>query len=182
MSVYTWKKRCELIQIFYLRSTQVTKVLFMDMIPKGDNNLHNGPSLPRQRKAPQVKSKIKYSLIWVFDTEGIMHNQFVPTCQTIKADCYRDILQWKMEDMRKCPLRPRNDLVLHHSNANSHTAFIIQHNFAKNMVPYSAYSPYLATRDCFLFPKMKIKLKRRKSDTIEKIYAELQMVLNTLTK
>ncbi|PNF20610.1 hypothetical protein B7P43_G04271 [Cryptotermes secundus] len=40
----------------------------------------------------------------------------------------------------------------------------------------------LAPCDFFLFPKMKIKLKGRRFDTVEEIQAETQTVLNTLTK
>ncbi|PNF20723.1 hypothetical protein B7P43_G17374 [Cryptotermes secundus] len=56
---------------------------------------------------------------------------------------------------------------------------------AKNkmaVVPHPQYLPDLAPCDFFLFPKMKIKLKGRRFDTVEKIQAETQTVLNTLTK
>jgi transposase len=43
------------------------------------------------------------------------------------------------------------------------------------------YSPDLAPCDFFLFPKMKLRLKGRRFDTIEEIQAESQEVLNTLT-
>jgi hypothetical protein len=43
------------------------------------------------------------------------------------------------------------------------------------------YSPDLASYVFFLFPKMKLKLKGRRFDTIEKIQAESQRVLDTLT-
>ncbi|PNF38978.1 hypothetical protein B7P43_G06608 [Cryptotermes secundus] len=50
------------------------------------------------------------------------------------------------------------------------------------IVPHPPYSPDLAPCDFFLFPKMKIKLKGRRFDTVEEIRAETQTVLNTLTK
>jgi len=40
----------------------------------------------------------------------------------------------------------------------------------------------LAPCDFFLFPKMKLKLKGRRFDTITEIQAETQKVLNTLTE
>ena len=48
--------------------------------------------------------------------------------------------------------------------------------------PTPPYSPDLAPCDFFLFPKMKIKLKGRRFDTVEEIQAESQKVLNTLTQ
>jgi hypothetical protein len=44
------------------------------------------------------------------------------------------------------------------------------------------YSPDLAPCDFSLFPKMKIKLKGRRLDTVEEIQAESQKVLKTLTQ
>jgi hypothetical protein len=49
-------------------------------------------------------------------------------------------------------------------------------------IPHPPYSPNLATCDFFLFPKMKLKLKGSWFDTTEKIQAELQKVLDTLTE
>jgi hypothetical protein len=49
-------------------------------------------------------------------------------------------------------------------------------------IPNPSYSPDLAPCDFFLFPKMKLKLKRRRFDTIEEIQAESQRLLGTLTE
>ncbi|PNF43640.1 hypothetical protein B7P43_G00693 [Cryptotermes secundus] len=62
---------------------------------------------------------------------------------------------------------------------------IVQEFLAKNkmaVVPHPPYSPDLTPCDFLLFPKMKIKLKGRRFDTVEEIQAETQTVLNTLTK
>jgi len=48
------------------------------------------------------------------------------------------------------------------------------------VIPHPPYSPDLAPCDFFLFSKMKLKLKGRQFDTIEKIQAESQRVLDTL--
>jgi hypothetical protein len=50
------------------------------------------------------------------------------------------------------------------------------------VIPYPPYSPDLAPSDFFLFPKMKLKLKGRRFDTIEEIQAESQRVLDTVTE
>jgi hypothetical protein len=50
------------------------------------------------------------------------------------------------------------------------------------VIPHPPYSPDLAPCDFFLFPKMKLKLKGRQFDTNEKIQAESQRVLDTLTE
>jgi len=48
------------------------------------------------------------------------------------------------------------------------------------VVPHPPYSPDLAPCDFFLFPKMKMKLKGRRFQTLEETEAESQAVLNTL--
>jgi hypothetical protein len=50
------------------------------------------------------------------------------------------------------------------------------------LIPHPPYSPDLALCDFFLFPKIKLKLKGRRFDTIEEIQAESQRVLDTLTE
>ena len=48
------------------------------------------------------------------------------------------------------------------------------------VVPHPPYSPDLAPNDMFLFPKLKMKLKGRRMQTLEEIQADSQAVLNTL--
>jgi hypothetical protein len=50
------------------------------------------------------------------------------------------------------------------------------------VIPHPLYSPDLAPCDFFLFPKMKLKLKGRRLDTIEEIQTKSQRVLDTLTE
>jgi len=48
------------------------------------------------------------------------------------------------------------------------------------VVPHPPYSPDLAPSDFFLSPKLKMKLKGRRFQTLEEIQAESKAVLNTL--
>jgi hypothetical protein len=50
------------------------------------------------------------------------------------------------------------------------------------VISQSPYSPDLAPCYLFLFPKIKLKLKGRRFDTIEEIQAESQRVLDTVTE
>jgi hypothetical protein len=51
-----------------------------------------------------------------------------------------------------------------------------------SVIPHPPYSPDLAPCDFFLFPKIKLKLKGRRIDTIEEIQAESPIVLDTVTE
>jgi hypothetical protein len=46
-------------------------------------------------------------------------------------------------------------------------------------IHHPPYSPDLAPHDFFIFPKMKLKLKGCRFDTIEEIQAESQRMLDT---
>ena len=50
------------------------------------------------------------------------------------------------------------------------------------VVPHPPYSPDLAPCDFFLFPKLKLRMKGRRFDTIEEIQEESQRVLDTIPK
>jgi histone-lysine N-methyltransferase SETMAR len=56
--------------------------------------------------------------------------------------------------------------------------FLAKHKMP--VIPHPPSSPDLALYDFFLFPKMQLKLKGRRFDTIEEIQAESQRVLDTL--
>jgi len=63
------------------------------------------------------------------------------------------------------------------------TLVLTQQFLAKNkmaVIPHLPYSPDLAPCDFFLFPKMKLKLKGHRFDTIEVIQAESQREFDTL--
>ena len=132
-----------------------------------------------------MRSNIKSMLICFFDQKGIVHKAFVPPGQTVTAAFYVQVLKSLRENVRrKLPDQWRNNTRLfHHDNAPAHAALLTRWFLTDNkisVVPYPPYSPYLAPSDYFLFPKLKMKLKGRRFQTLEEIQAESQAVLNTL--
>jgi histone-lysine N-methyltransferase SETMAR len=100
---------------------------------------------------------------------------------------YCDVLRQLLEHLRRRrpELWPEQTWLLYNNNAPYRTSVLTQHYLAKYkmaVIPHPPYSPDLALSDFFLFPKMKLKQKGRRFDTIEEIQAELQSVLNTLTE
>ena len=61
-------------------------------------------SCPRTKKVRQVYSNIKTMLIAVFDIDGPVHHEFVPTGQTVNKEFYKTFLQ-RLSDAvhRHCP-------------------------------------------------------------------------------
>ena len=116
------------------------------------------------------KSKIKSMLICFFDSQGILHIEFVPQGQTVNRFYYREIL----ERLRKRVVRVRpsiaNNWMLHHNNAPCHMAISVIEFLTKKgipVVPHTPYSPDLSPCDFFLFPKLKFYLKGRHFEKVE---------------
>ena len=124
-------------------------------------------------------------LVCFFDQKGIVHKEFVPPGQTVNAEFYIEILKLLRENVRrKRPDQWRNNTwLLQHDKAPAHSALLTRRFLTDNnmiVVPHPPYSPDLAPSDIFLFPKLKMKLKGRRFQTLEEIQAESQAVLNTL--
>jgi len=124
------------------------------------------------KKARMSKSKIKSMLICFFDSQGIIHKEFVPPGQTVNQTFYREVL----ERLRKRVARVRPGIartwMLHHSNAPCHTAVSINEFLAEKsipVVPQPSYSPDLSPYDFFLFPRLKNHLKGRHFITLGNI-------------
>jgi len=115
----------------------------------------------------------------------IVHKEFVPPGQTVNAAFYVKVLKRLRENVRrKRPDQWRdNTWLLHHDTVPAHSALLTRWFLTNNnmtVVPHPPYSPDLAPCDFFVFPKMKMKLKGRRFQTLEEIQAESQVVLNTL--
>jgi len=90
---------------------------------------------PRPQKARMSKSKIRSMLIcfffFFFDSQGIVHKEFVPPGQTANQTFYREVL----ERLRKRVARVRPGIerpwMLHHDNAPCHTAVSINEFLAE---------------------------------------------------
>jgi hypothetical protein len=125
------------------------------------------PQSPRAKKAQQVWSSTKSMLIFFFNMKGIVHREFVPPNTTVNYDFYFGAnCHW----------------LLHH-NTPAHTSlkskeFVTNNNMV--IVPHPAYSPYLAPCDFTLIPKLKMKLKGRRFETMSDIQRELQAVLDSI--
>ena len=107
-----------------------------------------------------MKSNVKSVLSCLLDTDGIIRKEFVPPGQNADAKYYCDVVMQLRDDTRqKQPDKRRANCVLHQQCARAH----------RNVtVPPPTYSPDLVPCYFFLFSKMKILLKGRRFDTIEK--------------
>jgi hypothetical protein len=115
-----------------------------------------------------------------FATDGILHKEFVPSSQTVNGKFSCNALREKIQ--HKYPDKwHNNSWALHHDNALAHTSLIVQQFLASTkttFIPHPSYSLDLAPCEFFfLFPKMKLKLKRRRSDSTEEIQTKVTKTL-----
>jgi len=144
-------------------------------------------SSPRLKKVWQVKSNVKTMLIAFFDTDGLVHHEYVPRGQTVNKEFYKTVLQCLHDAVRgHRPEKLRSgNWILHHDNAPAHRAvttniFLVKHNIPS--LPHPPYSPDLAPCDIILFSQLKKTMKGRRFDDIEKIQANLMRQMRAITK
>jgi len=107
------------------------------------------------RKKQEGANQNKIHLICFFDSEGIVHTEFVPQGHTVNQFYYREIL----ERLRKRVVRVRPSIaeiwMLHHDNAPCHTAISMFEFLAKKGIPVVPQPPYSPDRSpCdFYFPQ-----------------------------
>jgi transposase len=77
-----------------------------------------------------------------------------------------------------------NSRAQHHDNAPAHELLTVRQFLASmnvTVIPHPSYSPDLTPCEFFLFPKMKLKLKRQNFDSTEEIQNDSQKMMKTLT-
>ena len=118
----------------------------------------------QESKNEQIQNQIDAHLFFFFfDSQGIVHKEFVPPGQTINETYYREVLERLRE--RVTLVRPgiARTWMLHHNNAPCHTAVSINEILAGKsipVVPQPPSLPDLSPCDLFSFTRLKNHLKR----------------------
>jgi len=119
---------------------------------------------PRPKKLKFQRPRIKTMLIIFFDSQGVVHKEFVPEGKIVNADFYKGVmdgLRKRIQQVRPPPFCARDFFFLH-DNVPAHIAASVCQFFTpKNVTTlyHPTYSPDLSPPDYFLFPKFKMKLK-----------------------
>ena len=105
-------------------------------------------------------------LVCFFENKGIVHYEFISQGQTVNQQCYLELVTRLWECVRrKLPRLWSDKWILHHDSASAHDAVRVQEFQAKNSITkmdHPAYSHDLASCNFWLFPKLKIALKRQR--------------------
>ena len=127
---------------------------------------------PRPKKARMSKSKIRSMLICFFDSEGVVHKEFVPQWQTVNKQYYGEVLGQFRKRVHRVRAEIADTWMLHHDKAPCHTTISVNEILTKRgvpVVPQPPYSPDLSSCYFFFFPKLKFNLKDRHFGTMDNI-------------
>lgn len=145
-----------------------------DPVPKRQSSEWKSKTSPRKQKFPRDTSKGKVMLEVFFDSQGLIHHEFIPEGRTVTKELYVEILRRLRDAVRR--KRPEkwveNNWFLMHDNAPAHRAIIVKNFLARHNITaldHPPYSPDLSPPDYFLFPRLKSHLKGRRFNAEEVI-------------
>ena len=118
---------------------------------------HSGSPPPKKAKTVPLAGKVMASVFW--DTDGILHIDYLQKGQTINGTYYASLLTQLWE---KIIIKGRGKLtkgvLFHQDNAPVHKSVIAMaaiHDCGFKLIEHPPYSPDLVPSDFHLFPKLK---------------------------
>jgi len=130
-------------------------------------------------------AKVKTMLIAFFDSNSIIHKEFVPVGQTVNSASYEEVLKRLLQRIHH--LRPAyhrtGQWILLHDNAPAHCAIRVHQFLAQRGVPvvdHPPYSPELTPADFFLFPRLKSLMKGARFADVVTIQERVTAVLRSI--
>ncbi|GFR75980.1 mariner transposase [Elysia marginata] len=113
-------------------------------------------SSPSPRKFKVVASARKLMLTVFWDSEGIVHIEFLKQGNTVYSERYISTLRKLSVRLKR--VRPTKHAILHHDNVRLHKSRQTEealHKMNFVVLPHPSYSPDLAPSGFNLFPKIK---------------------------
>jgi histone-lysine N-methyltransferase SETMAR len=141
------------------------------MIPKQKDKAWSGTrQAPHETRNFDFKSqKNKVMLVTFFNSQGIIHKEFVPPGEKVNKEYYVAVLSRLVQRIyQDLSFRKEEAWFLSHDNVRPHTAASLKQFLAKQEIQglnHPPYSPDVSPPDFFLFPKIKSTPKRRFEDT-----------------
>ena len=86
------------------------------------------PNEPKPKKPLESRSKIKVMLTVFFDSQGVVHSEFLPDGQSVNAEYYLSVLKRLRENIRlkRKDLWDNKSWFLHHDNAPAHISRLVR--------------------------------------------------------
>lgn len=141
---------------------------------------------PAPKKAKTVPSAGKVMATVFWDSQGIIHIDYLEKGKTITGLYYTELLdRFDTELRKKRPHLAKKKVLFHHDNAPAHTAAVAAAKLVElryKLLPHPPYSPDLAPCDFFLFPNLKKSLAGKKFLSNEEVIAATEAYFADLEK
>ncbi|GFS27223.1 transposase [Elysia marginata] len=141
--------------------------------PQSMEYRHISSLSPRKFKVVAYARKFMLTVLW--DSEGIVHIEFLKQGNTVNSERYISTLR-KLSVMLT-RVRLTKHAILHHDNARSHTSRKTEealHKINFVILPHPSYSPDLSPSDFYLFPKLKEHLRGNHYESDEDVEAAVR--------
>ncbi len=130
-----------------------------------------GPRSPKAKKLCFEKSSIKTMLVAFFDSRGLIHKDLSQLCKQLMLNFIKMFWIFSLKELIVFVLilRTSGEWFLQHDNALAHNAASVRQFLAKKIVTVLHHPPYSlqkAQADYFLFPKLKLQLKRSRFEDV----------------
>jgi hypothetical protein len=115
--------------------------------------------------------------------KGSVHSKFLPPDTTVKSVFFCDVLSCLRENLQRERRNFGTVTIGSSSQQCAHPHVPKTKEFVTNSMvisPRPPYSPDLGPCDCALFPKLKMKLKVRRFETLSDVQRESHVVLDTI--
>ena len=129
---------------------------------------HKTSPSPKKFKVFSSSRKVLLTIFW--DSEGVVHTEFLEQGNTVNSTKYVNTLEKLKTRLRR--VRSEKVSIIHHDNARPHTSLETRtalDRLGLRTLPHPPYSPDLAPSDFFLFPKLKDYLKGNRYETDEDV-------------
>jgi len=124
-------------------------------------------------------------LIAFFDSDSIIHKEFVPVGQNVNSAFYEEVLKRLLRRVHRVRpgLHRTGQWMLLHDNAPAHSAIRLHQFLAQRGVPvldHPPYSPDLAPANFFLFPRLKSIMKGTRFADVATVQERVTAVLRSI--
>ena len=127
---------------------------------------HAGSPRTKKFKVSRTTKKVMATVFW--DTDGVIHIDYLPRGTTMNGQYYADLLVRLRESIKeKRRGKIRRGVLLQQDNAPVHSSKVAMQSVRDcgfELLPHPPYSPDLAPSDFFLFSKLKKELRGQRYD------------------
>ena len=127
---------------------------------------HAGSPRTKKFKVSRTTKKVMATVFW--DTDGVIHIDYLPRGTTMNGQYYADLLVRLRESIKeKRRGKIRRGVLLQQDNAPVHSSKVAMQSVRDcgfELLPHPPYSPDLAPSDFFLFSKLKKELRGQRCD------------------